>query len=547
MKAEPAYQAYGEAPGFLSVAAGQRVSDAAPNRRFAVLSVSAVSLYLSAFRLPWTPIVMASDQWINIHGAVRMAHGERIYGSFFQYTWPGTETLYAAIIGLFGIPVWLPGALSILVGLAFVELGIRLSHRVQLGAAAVLPGLLYLAFARADFDTTHHKFSILLVLAATVTLLSGQDLVRVAVTGVLIGAAAFFTQTRSICLLPMAGFMLWKSRQSPLSRRRIAAQQAVLLLSYGLVVAVLLWSYIEPVGLRKFMELTFEFPLRYYRTASNNNWSFYMRPVPRLGSALMVCWLTIHALVPWIYLLFFIAYRRELRNQSSSQRDGLVLIALVGLSLFLSVGYAPVFARLSEIPLPAMVLAVWMVRQNRYRQIGTAGMWGAVCVGFLALAVKAQTRDSLKLQTPSGTVAVVMPKGSPKSMVAASWIASHTKPGDMVFVADHPTLYTVLGLTNPTELPFISASAYTPPKQVAEAVADMEKHQPQYIVWDDNFDLPDADGPGDALAPLRTFLSQRYAVVKEFSDGQRILAPRQPVDRAEFSRADDRPPPPLPK
>src|ERR1700731_2605227 len=103
-------------------------SDAGPSTRTRLLALSAaaLSLYLSEFRLPYTPIVVASDQWINLHGAVRMAHGERIYADFFQYTWPGTETVSAGLINLFGAPASLFCTVSILIGLAFVALGVRL-------------------------------------------------------------------------------------------------------------------------------------------------------------------------------------------------------------------------------------------------------------------------------------------------------------------------------------------------------------------------------------------------------------------------------------
>jgi hypothetical protein len=165
-------------------------------------------------------------------------------------------------------------------GLAFVALGIRLSKRVQLGAAAVLPGLLYLAFARVGFDTTHHKFRILLVLAATATLLSGQQLGRLIGAGATLGAAACFTQTRSICLFAMAAFMLYRAYESGLCWRRIAAQQCALLLSFAVVVVVLLWEFVQPIGVGKFVQLAFLFPIHHYRAGDHNNWDFLHECAP---------------------------------------------------------------------------------------------------------------------------------------------------------------------------------------------------------------------------------------------------------------------------
>lgn len=363
------------------------------------------------------------------------------------------------------------------------------------------------------------------MLVATATLLSGQQLGRLIATGATIGVAAFFTQTRSICLLAMAAFMLFRAYGSDLRWRRIAAQQCALFLSFAVVVVVLLWEFVKPIGVGKFVQLTFSFPIHYYRAGDHNNWGCYMS-VPPIGSGVFFYWLTINTLVPWIYLLFFITWWRERRLDPSQPWDSLMLISLVGLSLFFSIGYAPILPRLCEVSLPAMVLAIWLVRRSPYQGIGTVCMWSAVLVGFIALAVRTQTRACLTLPTPSGHVAVIIPNNSAKSMVASAWVAAHTKPGDVVFVADDPTLYTLLGLTNPTELPFITATAYTRPEQVAKALVDMAKREPQYILWDEDFDLPGQDARGDALASLRSFLRKHFTVIKEFPNGERIFAPK---------------------
>jgi hypothetical protein len=118
---------------------------------------------------------------------------------------------------------------------------------------------------------------------------------------------------------------------------------------------------------------------------------------------------------------------------------------------------------------------------------------------------------------------VIIPDNSSKSMAAAEWMATHTKPGEVVFVADDPTLYTVLGLTNPTELPFVTATPYTRPEQIAQAVAAMAKREPKYILWNDSLD-PRGDTPEGALSPLRRLLRERFIPIKEFANGERVFA-----------------------
>jgi len=502
--------------------------EAAPLTWLALL-LSAGSLYLSLFRLPYIPIVAAGDQWINIHGAVRMLNGETIYKDFFQYTWPGTEALYATLMRIFGTGLWLIPALSVFVGLAFVWLGIYISKQVQLGSAAVLPSLMYLTFGRAGIDATHHKFSVLFVLAATAIMIPRRNSMRLASAGALIGVAAFFTQSRSICLLGLALFLLWEARQRSPGWQHLLAQECILFLSFAASAIALLWCFVKPIGIAAFIRLTVWFPLYYYRAQTEaNTWAGYMRPPAiAMGSPLLLPCIVMWALVPPIYLLFFVVYWNRNRTDSSTPWDGLMLVNLVGLSLFLSIGYAPIWPRLFEISLPALILAISLICRTRYARLGRVCIWGGVVAGIAALTIRQQTRRCLPLRTANGTVAVTDPRGRRDNFSGtAKWLSAHTRPGDAVFVASEPVLYTVLGLTNPTELAFVTSCAYTRPEQVSAAIATMEKHTPRYVVWDGYLDTYGKDGPGDNLIPLRGFLSQRFAPVAVFPDGERILAPR---------------------
>lgn len=455
-----------------------------------------------------------------------MASGERIYADFFQYTWPGTEVVYFGLIRLFGGSALLFCTVTILLGIAFAELGIRLSQRILSGSAAVLPALLYLAFARVGFDGTHHKFSILLVLAATAIMLSGQQLARLAATGALIGAASFFTQTRAICLFAIAAFMLFRAYESRLNWRRIAAQQSALAISFLLVVVVLLWKFVEPIGISKFIQLTLSFPLHYYRAGDHNNWNFYLT-LPPIGSGVFVYWLLMNTLIPGIYVVFFVIWWRNRRIDPSQPWDNLMLINLVGLSLFFSIGYAPILSRLCEVSLPAIVLAVWTVRRYGYQGISSVGFWTAATAGFIALAVRTQTRPCLTFPSPSGRVGVIISGNSSKSMAASAWMAAHTKPGEVVFVADDPTLYTVLGLTNPTELPFVTTTSYTRPEQITTALVAMAKREPEFILWNDSLDPRDG-ARDDVLSPLRRLIRERFTLIKEFANGEQVFVRGMP-------------------
>src|SRR5207244_672170 len=62
-----------------------------------IIVASAVFIYLMVFKLPATPIVAESDSLIFLYEAGRILHGDVIYRDFFEFTFPGTQTLYALI------------------------------------------------------------------------------------------------------------------------------------------------------------------------------------------------------------------------------------------------------------------------------------------------------------------------------------------------------------------------------------------------------------------------------------------------------------------
>ena len=81
-----------------------------------------VFLYLHLFILPHTAIWRGGDQTIQLLNAMRMREGQVIYRDFFHFLLPGTELVYLALFKIFGLWVWIPNVMLIVLGLGFLAI-----------------------------------------------------------------------------------------------------------------------------------------------------------------------------------------------------------------------------------------------------------------------------------------------------------------------------------------------------------------------------------------------------------------------------------------
>jgi hypothetical protein len=112
---------------------------------------------------------------------------------------------------------------------------------------------------------------------------------------------------------------------------------------------------------------------------------------------------------------------------------------------------------------------------------------------------------------------------SPDQYARYQWIAEHTRPGEFFFEAEWADVYTALELQNPTILPFVTNTDYTPPEQVQQVVQALETHRVKLVLWSLWLDIPRGLSPAsDHLHPLRAYLRSHYNVVKTFPDGEQV-------------------------
>jgi hypothetical protein len=175
------------------------------------------SLYFRSFIPLHIPVFQGDSSPIFLMEVMKMLQGQFIYRDFFEFTLPGVQTVYLALLKLLGVRAWIPNALYVLLGLTLAWIGIRISRHLMDGAWAYLPSALFLSFAfESEPDPTHHWFSSLAAMAAVAVLMEKRSHVRIAAAGALCGLSALFTQNRG-----GGGLPLQPERRHPSTSRQI--------------------------------------------------------------------------------------------------------------------------------------------------------------------------------------------------------------------------------------------------------------------------------------------------------------------------------------
>ncbi len=480
------------------------------------------SLYFQAFIFPSTPVYQGDTAPIFLAEAVRMFEGQMIYRDFFEFVFPGTQGVYWVLFNLFGVRAWLPSAVFILLGVGLAWAGAVVSKGLMSNRLALLPSLLFLAFAfSSEPDATHHWFSSLAVMAALGHLIEKRTFRRLAGGGVLCGLAILFTQSRgAVAILGIAVFVLWERRTKKQGWRNCLKAEACLFAGVFVTTLPVVAYLSSKVGLGRLTYSTCVFLIRYWGKLYWGTPQVYMANPPSFPIWLEVpalgIWLFIHALLPFVYLIFFWRYRREAGTRPQEPWDRLMFVSIVGLFLFLGIASSPVWFRLISVSLPALIVFVWLVESSgKLPRMVTALLWAAGLLALVIQPVIVQTGWRGVLDSPTGRVAFLDSDRYEKYR----WVSDRTRSGDYFFQADDLDLYFPLGLRNPSEVYFVTASDFTRPEQVQNVVEALERHRVRFVVWSAWLDVPQINpGQGDHLAPLRVYLHTHYHPVKSFTD-----------------------------
>ena len=183
-------------------------------RLAATLLLSGVFLYLQVYSFPSTPRFASGDQAIYLYHGTRMLNGELIYRDFDHFTFPGADVLYMSLFRLFGVRMCIPQAMLVVLGMCMVWLLTLISRQVLRGPTCFLPALLFVSLPFSSYlDATHHWYSTVATTGAVALLMKRRTLARLAWAGVLLGIAAFFTQSMVLVLGGIAVFLAWEHCQ----------------------------------------------------------------------------------------------------------------------------------------------------------------------------------------------------------------------------------------------------------------------------------------------------------------------------------------------
>jgi hypothetical protein len=499
------------------------VSSALHSRLVALPLSSLFFLYLHLFIPPCKPIWTGGDALIWLHHAGRMLGGEVLYRDIFEITLPGTDFLYFAAFKVFGKRIWIPNVMLILVGTTLAWLTYRIGRSVHLGKLAVLPPLVFLTVVfRERLDATHHWYSTLATMAAMAAAIEQRSSCRLIIAGAFCGLASCFTQSAGCAaLLAFAIFLCWEHRRTSTTIRSLVSLELLLMASFTTVVLIGSCYFAAQAGMGRFLYSTILFNLRYYSSFEvGSSWRGYMIGLPAFLQWRhipgLLGFLLIHGLLPLVYILVFLRYGRRIRRTAIDHEcwSRLMLVAVVGSALLLSVAGAPTWSRLNYVSLPALILFVWLLKS--WGHVGRRLSSGLFCfTGLLAIAqpiaVQVHSRDYLNL--PVGVAAFL----DRNAYDRYQWVGSQSLPGDFFFGGLFPDCYFTLDLRNAAAVPFVSPYEYTRPEQVTEVIAGLEKHRVRLALWSPALDLPE-DHHGDHLGPLRAYLRNHYHVAKEFPD-----------------------------
>jgi len=482
----------------------------------------AAFLYLNLFVWPDIPVYRFPNEPIYLLSAMKMFEGQKMYRDFFQFTFPGAAVVYAALFHLFGVRAWIPNAVFVALGTGLAGLSVVICRKLMKGAAVFVPGLLFLTFAfRLAADDSHHYYAVLGILAALALILEHRSGSRLAGAGACCGLASFFSQGHGLMgACGLGVFLLWEWRRKRLAWNALIQREACL---FGAFLATLTASsayFIATAGQERFVFCTVLFVIQYWPLTEWSGPQVYLAdPPPFLPWSMLPklgLWLFLHALIPLVYLLVFLRYRRT-RDREAESWDRLLLVNLTGLFLFLGVAPSPGYTRLCAVSLPAFIVLVWLLQTPQK----LARVFSAVlCLGALLLAVGEPLRVQNQkrwqfLDAPSGRLAL---EGS-NVFDEYEWLLRVTRPRAFAFASFHPEVYFALHLRNPTEVPFVLNTGYTRPEQVRNVVESLERRRVRFVLWSK---LSESEfgrrAQGNHLEPLLRYLRSRYRPVKSFPD-----------------------------
>lgn len=470
-------------------------------------------LYLQTFIFLHVPILQRDDQITFVVNAVRMLHGEMIYKDFYQYTPPGTDLIYLALFKIFGVRAWIASAVVCLLGIAAFWICYAIAARMMARASACLAAAMFTVFVFGSMlNGTHHWYSALLIMCAALCLLARRTRARLASAGAFVAVASFFTQTRALSLVALLVFVAWETCRRHAGWREAWKREATLLAGFAGTFVLLNLYYLRHAGMAAMFKHQVVALSRSAFTFNSYLLGFPSVP-PWYLAGRAAGFVLVYLLLPASYICSFVWLSRKRGLQYSAQDERILLLALLGLALFLEVLPAPNWVRLFPISMPAIVLAIQLIAgEGKFRLFIRRSLWAGTAIVALLVSISAQTRPRHIVALPIGRAVVYGDDTAAK----LTDLARRTKPGEYFFQAAWLDLYFPLQLRNSSYVEALSPSAT--PGQVADVIRALEEHQVRYVVWSARLDA--GSQGSDGLQSMRRYLKEHYRVVERFAPGE---------------------------
>jgi hypothetical protein len=482
--------------------------------------------YLNLFVLGATPILSHNgDQFVFLSNACRMLDGQVIYRDFFQFTPPGTELVYWALFKLFGVWCGIPNVMLLLLVLGFTWLSIVIARTIFEGWTAYLPALLFVLTAFLPvLDGTHHWYSLFAAMAAVALIIKRRSLGLIAGAGALCGLASFFSQNHGVSAVAgLSAFLVWEDWRERRGWRLTLRRQGILCGAFSLAVAAFHGYFVWKVGLQRYLYCLVVFGAKYYPAdRPYNSIQSYMLEPPQFlhwyNLPWQVIWFFTHALIPFVYMLFFIRLHRDAGLPVHEPWSRLMLINMMGLFLFLSVAPAPFYTRLCYVSLPALIIFVWFLNQSgRFGQVFRRLVWIGSLAWMVGMVCHRQEQWRGYITPPTGRTALL----DRDEWEEYDWFSRYSRPSEYVLDCGGKASF-LYRLKGPSEAPFLSNTDYTRPEQVLRDVEGLEKYQAMTILCYDILGVGPALEPDDHLGPLRAYIHTHFHLVKAFPGGDLV-------------------------
>ena len=477
----------------------------------------AVYLYLNLFLSAKTPFLLGGDQVYFWMGGQRILDGQAVYRDFFQLTPPGTDLIYAAFFRVLGTDIWVTNTVVIALGVLMGCVCFSLSRQFMKDPQAALTTgfFLVLIYGKA-LNATHHWFAVLLVLVAVRINMQRITGTSIALSGALLGLAAFFNQVHGgAAVLGFAVFLLLRSKRNGVAPIKAVREVTVLIFAFALMLLCLSAYYLETAGFEKLWYCLVVYVFKYAAHSSRRTFGLPAATVSPGTLLPLLPYLAIYLLLPVIYGISLWRCWRS-RRDASFPWNQVALLSLIGLILFLDAAVSINWLRVFAVSLPGVVLTVWAVGrlQIRRRALFVTASIALACVAVRQVEVK-RALSCVRGELPGGRFAT-----TPKAYEKLRWLATQTQRGEFFLQAGWPGVYIPLQVRSPLYMPTLTRFDGVLDEDIEPAIQQMKARRVRYVLWTSTLDEGCAfNSCTDQLSIFRTYLTSSYRRIRGFDDG----------------------------